>query len=202
MSSGEWSYRTYAAMLLWMLAGRDAINSTARKEEYTSCKYVTWWFPRRNTSKEISVLGFFTTITAVKIDKAVTTKDKPWRARTTTVPKRARAGARFGTVQATSARRDAEADRAGTYTPRRTRSRGRHADPRHHSRGCVTTAAAGGAGEVEPAADRCGRSCCGRTPAANELRLATPLSPIFSSPAACPPLVPSAHLSQQPEKLW
>ena len=32
--------------------------------------------------------------------------------------------------------------------------------------------------------------------------LATPLSPIFSSPAACPPLVPSAHLSQQPEKLW
>ena len=28
------------------------------------------------------MLGFFTTITAVKIDKAVTTKDKPWRART------------------------------------------------------------------------------------------------------------------------
>lgn len=81
MSSGEWSYRTYAAML-FVDACRSQCNKQHSEERRVyELQVCHMWFPRRNTSKEISVLGFFTTITAVKIDKAVTTKDKPWRAR-------------------------------------------------------------------------------------------------------------------------
>jgi hypothetical protein len=46
------------------------------REEYASLPTSYWWFPKYNTSKEISVpTSFFSTINAVKIDTAVTTKD-------------------------------------------------------------------------------------------------------------------------------